>query len=288
MFDHFQATVVAAIFIGAAIVVLYVLYEQYMGTRNGNKNSRDFAPFLDRYETIEAVQEALRKAGLESSQMIVAVDFTGSNKWTGAKSFGGACLHEISPERKNPYQEVIALIGRTLSAFDDDGIIPAYGFGDSRTTNKSVFSLGAGPCHGFEEVLSRYDQAATGVTLSGPTSFVPIIETAIQYVKEHKQYTILLIVADGQVNDVKETERAIVEASKYPLSIVVCGVGDGPFDLMAKWDDNLPTRKFDNLQFVDYTTIGKLQAQFKDATFALAALQEIPEQYKAVQRLGYI
>lgn len=46
----------------------------------------------DRFKTVEEVTSELQKAGLESSELILAVDWTKSNQWQGKTSFGGTLL----------------------------------------------------------------------------------------------------------------------------------------------------------------------------------------------------
>jgi len=122
-----------------------------------------------------------------------------------------------------------------------------------------------------------------------------LIREAIRIVKEENSYHILIIIADGQITPdneytkaTTETTEAIVDASGYPISIIVVGVGDGPWEKMHEFDDELPQRKFDNFQFVDFFKEIKGNVQFADTNFALAALQEVPEQYYYIKKLGYL
>lgn len=278
---------------------------QHYGGRTSQTNKRlerKFSKIDDNYNTLEQVTEALARAGLESSNLIVGIDFTKSNEWTGARSFNRKSLHHIG-EYQNPYEQAISIIGKTLSSFDEDNLIPCFGFGDASTHDQEVFSFYPDEmrfCNGFEEVLGRYRELVPQLRLAGPTSFAPIIEMAITIVEQSGgQYHVLLIIADGQVTRSVDTTRgqlspqekrtvdAIVKASEYPLSIVVVGVGDGPWDMMREFDDNIPARAFDNFQFVNFTDImsRSVDRSRKEAEFALSALMEIPSQYKATLEL---
>ncbi|XP_057730161.1 E3 ubiquitin-protein ligase RGLG4-like isoform X2 [Arachis stenosperma] len=225
-----------------------------MGKKDAAKK---YTLIKDNFTSLEQVTTALRKEGLESSNLILGIDFTKSNEWT-------ATTHD---------QEV-------------------FSFHSDHT-----------PCHGFEEVLACYQKIVPNLKLSGPTSYAPVIEAAIDIVeKNHGQFHVLVIIADGQVTRSVNTEdgelspqeqktiKAIVDASEYPLAIILVGVGDGPWEDMQKFDDKIPARGFDNFQFVNFTAImsKNIGPSEKEAAFALAALMEIPFQYKATLEFGIL
>ncbi|TKY68545.1 E3 ubiquitin-protein ligase RGLG2 [Spatholobus suberectus] len=275
------------------------------GSGSGKLSIKEkYALIPDKFATLEQVTTALRSEGLESSNLVLGIDFTKSNEWTGRISFNNRSLHAIG-NTPNPYEKAISIIGKTLAPFDDDNMIPCFGFGDATTHDNEVFSFhdDHSSCHGFEEVLACYQKIVPNLRLSGPTSYAPVIEAAIDIVeKSHGQFHVLVIVADGQVTtnaasddgelspQEAKTIKAIVDASSYPLSIILVGVGDGPWDDMKKFDDKIPARDFDNFQFVNFTDImsKKSSPSEKEAAFALAALMEIPFQYKAVIELGLL
>merc|ERR1719265_2301920 len=58
---------------------------------------------------------------------------------------------------------------------------------------------------------------------------------------------------------------------------------------MEEFDDELPTRRFDNFQFVNYEEIcRKYPRDRRDTAFAVHALMEVPDQYSAVKKLGLL
>ena len=67
---------------------------------------------------------------------------------------------------------------------------------------------------------------------------------------------------------------------------MLVGVGDGPWDIMEDFDDNLPARKFDNFQFVNFHSALK-DAKNPEASVALASLMEVPSQYQTMLEMGY-
>ena len=255
--------------------------------------NEDFHANEDRFTSFEGVSAAIKATGLESCNLILGVDFTASNEWQGRKCFRGKSLHHLSRHAKklNPYQRVIQIIAKTLEPFDELQLIRAFGFGDSKCKDHSVFSFtdDDSPCKGIRDVLDKYSAVLSRVSLSGPTSFAPIVRKAIEVIEQEKNYSILVIIADGQVTNEQDeqTVEAIVAASHYPLSIIVVGVGDGPWDQMHEYDVKLPARLFDNFQFIEFNEVVQ-DAKFPDATFALHALMEIPDQYNSIQKLGLL
>jgi copine 5/8/9 len=79
---------------------------------------------------------------------------------------------------------------------------------------------------------------------SGPTLFAPLISNATQLAiakgcdQQKQNYSILLIITDGVINDLELTKAAIISASLAPLSIIIVGVGNADFTEMNLLDSD--------------------------------------------------
>ena len=207
----------------------------------------------------------------------------------GEKTYAGHSLHSLeAPGIGNLYLSAITSSVRFLRT-DADQIFPLLYFGSAQA-NSAGGVLHVGNCGGVEGLRQAYTSTIGEQTLSGPTSFVPLIRWGIEKVKETGHYHILLILTDGCVTDPEEHYPVLDEASNYPLSIVCVGIGDGPFDEMARLDDKMSSkRKFDNFQFVEYQAIRKQESPEAMAKeFFFHAFMEIPKQYEQIkERLNY-
>lgn len=153
--------------------------------------------------------------------MVLGIDFSASNEWQGRQVFQRNSLHALLLKEKNPYEKVIQILGSTLEPFSDTGKIYAFGFGDAKSKDHSVFSfMPSGlPCMGFKQALARfsknskkfsdfesnlinfrYRDIVKNALLSGPTSYAPLIYKAIELTEESKSYHILVIISGKKFN----------------------------------------------------------------------------------------
>lgn len=65
--------------------------------------------------------------------------------------------------------------------------------------------------------------------------FEPTLRKLKEYMEfnlANRMYHILLMITDGCIHDMRETIDRIVDCSKYPLSVIIVGIGDADFSMM--------------------------------------------------------
>ncbi|XP_031628258.1 copine-9-like [Contarinia nasturtii] len=223
----------------------------------------------------------------------VAIDFTASNGvHTDPKS-----LHYLSGDRMNSYEIALRGIGQIIEQYSNTPMFPAFGFGAKIPPDNRVsfqFPLNNNTthpyCDGIDEIVKHYREQLNMVQLYGPTNFSPVINDTIsiaQKFQDGKHYFVLLIVTDGVISDMLLTKRAIIEASKLPISIIIVGVGDDNFEAMEELDSDDVRLSVDGhfaerdiVQFVPLNSFLSKDGEHIVSQFKLAeeVLAEIPEQ----------
>jgi hypothetical protein len=149
------------------------------------------------------------QSGLQLN-LITAIDFTGSN----GDPRNQKSLHYINPNQMNQYETCIYAVGNVLCPYDTDQLFAVFGFeGVVNGKTEHCFPLTFDPDNpcvfGLYGILQIYPNAIYQVHLSGPTLFAQVIKTsreiAIKSFQSSRTYIILLILTDGEINDLQDT-----------------------------------------------------------------------------------
>ena len=178
----------------------------------------------------------------------LAIDFTVSN---GNSNVSGS-LHEFNEHKDNPYEKAIKYCAQIIEQYDKDKIYSCFGYGailPNQTEVSHCFNLNLTDnpdINGMNEVLKCYNEAIRKVTFKDPTYFSHVIRKITDRLKEYEKenkliYNILVIMTDGKVDDYGDTVDAIVEASHYPISIIILGIGPNKFENMNILDEKFYT-----------------------------------------------
>ena len=252
------------------------------GTLEVTTNLYQFASFSDHL-----------KAGMQMN-LHVAIDFTGSN----GNPMKPSSLHFMGSTRPNKYMEVLQAVVSILAPYDSDQKIPCYGFGAKLPADNFAAAHMCFPLNGQEDspeitgvdaIVSAYQSTLDSCRLSGPTHVAPLLKKVSEAAKAGQEgvptYTLLLLLTDGAFSDLSQAVDCIVSASKYPLSIIIVGIGSDDFvgmqvldaDSCRLMDSKGRPAERDIVQFVSYE---QSKAKHKHAVFNLAeeVLAEIPQQ----------
>jgi len=223
------------------------------------------------------------KAGVRIG-LSIAIDFTGSN----GDPKDPRSLHFIAGAEPNQYERAIYSCGNIMAYYDYDQLFPCYGFGAKiGNVPTPLFNLNFQQdpnVNTIPSVIEVYHNALNSVKLWGPTNFGPIIKATNDMIKAENNkmsYQVLMILTDGQIDDVDNTIDQLVEGSFLPLSVIIIGVGRADFTTMnvLDADDNplVDSRGVkavrDLVQFVPF-----LKYESNPEKLAQEVLAEIPRQ----------
>ncbi|CAD8159167.1 unnamed protein product [Paramecium octaurelia] len=228
--------------------------------------------------------------GGDQINLIIAIDFTGSN----GEPSSPHSLHYNDPEHLNQYQNALKQVAEILLNYDYDKKVPLYGFGGvpslpnyKKTSVEQCFPLNGNQSDpevfGLDGIMSTYSNALNHINLSGPTIFGPVIENALEISKANLKkdiYSVLLIMTDGQIDDMNHCLKLIRKAYRLPLSIIIVGVGNANFNMMEQLDGDDAQLERDLVQFVPF-----IKHSQQPGELAKELLAELPDQFLRFKKL---
>lgn len=159
-----------------------------------------------------------------------------------------------------------------------------YGGYEKNVSKQKDFYNIASPkeaCSGIAGILTAYRASFDKYSLGKPAAkFAPLIKhimnTAPHCTQDSQNYHILLLFTNGECTDLSDTLDALITASDYAMSVIIVGIGNGPFLKLETLDSakspltNAHGNKWSSRHMVQYLPMSKQVAE--------QSLQHIPSQ----------
>ncbi|KAL0238926.1 hypothetical protein PCE1_004617 [Barthelona sp. PCE] len=235
----------------------------------------DLYGLLDRTDIFSQIEQHIRKNIDEvlnemHVEVSVAIDFTASNgnpTQPGTLHFG----------EQNDYTNALQALS-VFEPYDLDKRIQMYGFGALMAGLRGVqhvFKLHQEP-EGvpFDQLVPTYLAKKMNLRYSGPTLLAPVIN-AFCATMDTSKYNILVILLDGQINDVERVLQTVQTHINKPFSIVLVGIGKADFSAMHTLDGDGDKRVLtrDVIQFVEMNVFANQSYAITNEFF-----EELPSQ----------
>ena len=173
-------------------------------------------------------------------KLIIGIDYSSNNLPINHQF----CLHYLG-SNKNQYEEALENCLNIFSQYISSNIFPVYGFSAILNNNPNVvnncfninMNLQNPDINLKHNIFIEYRKSFNYLTLSDTSKFSPLLQKVLNEIKEENdkiKYNILLLMTCGIIRDLQETIDILVEGSSYPLSVVIIGIGNGPFGNMLK------------------------------------------------------
>jgi len=173
-------------------------------------------------------------------KLIIGIDYSLNNLPINQQ----LSLHHLD-SNKNQYEEAIEIFINIFKDYISSYKFPVYGFSAILNNNPNVvnncfnvnMNLQNPEIFSKDYIFEKYRESFKYLTLSDSSKFSPLLQNVLDEIKKENdqiKYNILLLMTTGYIKDKEETIDILVEGSSYPLSVVIIGIGNGPFEDMRE------------------------------------------------------
>lgn len=225
------------------------------------------------------------RSGVEFN-MTVAVDFSAKNRpQTDAKS-----LHSLTSD-SNSYLSALKSLSEFFKHFDSTGHCDVYGFGAKVGGSDYIshcFPVASNVC-GSEGAEQAYREILGSVEFASPCYLhkiiqqllVPYERRSVPMSSSSLVYNIVVILTQGDLEDLEEFKEQLVRASSLPFSVVIVSMGATMFPHLTTADSDLSLMKTAAGHFEDRNFVHRLlYSHFlgNPRSFLHQAFSQIPRQ----------